>query len=54
MKREEMMNYVDLICEQEGYTDSPAYDLIYNECCLGRSDKDAKEMIEDLLASYNS
>ena len=54
MMREEVIEYVDRICEEQGYTDSPAYDLIYNECCLGRSDKDAKEMIRELLISYNA
>jgi len=51
--KNEMMSYVDQICEQEGYTDSPAYDLIFSQCCEGRNDEDAKEMINDLLISYN-
>jgi len=54
MTREEMIDYVDRICEEQGYTDSPAYDLIYNECCKMRSDKEAKEMIRELLISYNA
>lgn len=53
MTKQEMMSYVDQICEQEGYADSPAYDLIFNRCCEVRSDEDAKEMIKDLLISYN-
>lgn len=53
MTREEIMDFIDRICEEYGYMDSPAYDLFYSEC-MSRSDEDAKEMIEDLLASYNS
>ena len=53
MTKQDMMSYVDQICEQEGYLDSPAYDLIFSQCCIGRNDKDAKDMIKDLLISYN-
>ena len=53
MTREEIMEFIDRICEEHGYMDSPAYDLFYSEC-LGRSDEDAKEMIRELLSSYNS
>ena len=53
MNYNEMMELVDKICEEEGYNDSPAYDLIYNECCEGRDEEDAAEMIEEMLANYN-
>lgn len=53
MTRNEMMELVDRICEENGYNYSPAYDLIYNECCEGRSEEDAAEMIEEMLANYN-
>ena len=53
MTREEIIDFIDFICEEYGYMDSPAYDLFYSEC-MSRSDEDAKEMIEDLLASYNA
>ena len=53
MTREEIIDFIDRICEEHGYMDSPAYDLFYSECCL-RNYEDAKEMIEELLASYNS
>ena len=53
MNREEMTNYIDEICEEKGYENSPAYDLIYNECCIGRNDSDAKELIDEMLARYN-
>lgn len=53
MNKDEMIDYVDIICEEEGYKDSPAYDLIYSECCEGRTDDDAKEMIIQLLKEYN-
>lgn len=52
MNRNEMMNYVDGICEAEGY-EAPAYDLIYSECCVGRSEEDAKGMIKKLLEDFN-
>lgn len=54
MTRSEMITIVDLICEDNGYEDSPAYDLIYDECVAGRQDRDAVEMIKDLLASFNN
>ena len=53
MTREEIMDFIDRICEEQGYMDSPAYDLFYSEC-MSRSDEDAKEMIRELLSSYNS
>ena len=53
MNKEKMMELVDMICEEEGYSDSPAYDLIYSECCEGRSNTDAEEMIREMLADYN-
>jgi hypothetical protein len=53
MNKSEMKNYVDEICEREGYENSPAYDLIYSECCAGRNDNDAKELIDEMLAKYN-
>ena len=54
MTREKMIQTVDLICENNGYEDSPAYDLIYSQCVAGRPDGDAVKMIEDLLASFNN
>jgi pentatricopeptide repeat protein len=53
MDKTEMIEYVDQICEQEGFTDSPAYDLIFSQCCEGRQTEDAKEMINEMLISYN-
>ena len=53
MNYNEMMELVDKICEEKGYNDSPAYDLIYSECCEGRSEAEAEEMIEEMLANYN-
>lgn len=53
MKYNEMMELVDRICEEEGYEDSPAYDLIYSECCEGRNSTDAEEMVRNMLANYN-
>ena len=53
MTREEIIDFIDRICEEHGYMDSPAYDLFYSEC-MSRSDEDAKEMIRELLSSYNS
>jgi len=53
MTREEIIDFIDRICEEQGYMDSPAYDLFYSEC-MSRSDEDAKEMIRELLSSYNS
>jgi len=53
MDYEEMVSYVDEVCNIEGYEDSPAYDLIYSECCNGRNGEDAKEMILDMLRKYN-
>ncbi len=53
MNRTEMMELVDRICEEEGYENAPAYDLIYKECCDGRSNADAKEMIKELLREWN-
>ena len=47
-----MMELVDRICEEKGYNDSPAHDLIYNECCEGRNEEDA-ENDEEMLANYN-
>ena len=35
MKKNEMMSYVNMVCENEGYADSPAYDLIFDQCCKG-------------------
>ena len=52
MTKLEMMNYVDEVCEAEGFENAPAYDLIYSECCEGRNDESAKEMIDRLLAEY--
>lgn len=53
MAKQEMMQYVDTICEKNGYEDGPAYDLIYNECCEGRSAEDAKSLINEMLENYN-
>jgi len=53
MTRGEMIEVVDQICDERGYEDSPAYDLIYSQCVAGREDKDAIEMIKDLLANFN-
>lgn len=49
MTKLEMMELVDTICEEEGTENAPAYDLIYSECCEGRDDNQAKEMINELL-----
>jgi hypothetical protein len=54
MTRNEMIDIVEQICDECGYEDTPAYDLIYSECVAGRSDRDAVEMIKDLLASFNN
>lgn len=53
MTKDKMIEIVDLICEDNGYEDSPAYDLIYNLCVVGRPDKEAVEMIKDLLVNFN-
>ena len=53
MTRDKMIEIVDQICENNGYEDSPAYDLIYSQCVAGRPDKEAIEMIKDLLASFS-
>ena len=53
MTKDKMIEIVDQICENNGYEDSPAYDLIYSQCVAGRPDKEAIEMIKDLLASFN-
>jgi hypothetical protein len=53
MTRDKMIEIVDLLCENNGYENSPAYDLIYDECVKGRSDADAKKMILDLIKEYN-
>ena len=52
MTRDKMIEIVDLICDECGYEDSPAYDLIYSQCVAGRQDE-AIEMIKDLLAHFN-
>lgn len=54
MNKEKMMELVNKICEEEGCNDSPAYDLIYSECCEGRSEAGAEEMIRNMLAEYNN
>ena len=53
MTRSEMIAIIDQICDECGYEDSPAYDLIYSDCVAGRPDRDAIEMIKDLLADFN-
>ena len=53
MTKEKMIEIVDQIGKDNGYEDSPAYDLIYNQCVAGRQDRDAIEMIKDLLANFN-
>ena len=53
MTRSEMIEIVDQICDECGYEDSPAYDLIYSDYVAGRPDRDAIEMIKDLLADFN-
>jgi hypothetical protein len=53
MTRGEMIEIVDQICDECGYEDSPAYDLIYSDYVAGRRDEDAVETIKDLLASFN-
>jgi len=53
MTRSEMIEIVDQICDECGYEDCPAYDLIYSDCVAGRPYKDAIEMIKDLLADFN-
>lgn len=51
MTYEEMVNYVDHLCDVYGYN-APAYDLIYSDCCIGRCKEDAEEMIEELLVKF--
>jgi hypothetical protein len=53
MTRDKMIKIVNQICDECGYEDNPAYDLIYSDCVAGRPDRDAIEMIKDLLASFN-
>jgi hypothetical protein len=53
MTRDKMIAIIDQICDECGYEDSPAYDLIYSDCVAGRRDEDAVEMIKDLLADFN-
>ena len=53
MDKTEMMQYVDVVCDNEGFTDSLAYDLIFSQCCKGRQTEEAKEMINEMLLSYN-
>ena len=53
MTRSEMIAIIDQICDEGGYEDSPAYDLIYSDCVAGRPDRDAREIIKDLLADFN-
>lgn len=45
LKREELVELVDQICEEEGYEDSPAYDLMEGM---------DEEMIRKTLADYNN
>ena len=54
MTKDKMIEIVDQICDECGYEDSPAYDLIYSQCVAGRQDKEAIEMIKDLLANFNN
>jgi hypothetical protein len=49
-----MMKLVDRICEEEGYEDGPAYDLLYSECCQGRHDDEVEKMIKEKLKEYNA
>ena len=42
MTKQEMMKYVDDVCEENGYENCPAYDLIYSQCCEGRSIEDER------------
>lgn len=53
MEREEMIKYVDEICERCGYENAPAYDFVLGKIYM-MNDNDAREKIVDLLKDYNS
>ena len=53
MNEARMTELVDKICEEEGFEDSPAYDYLFEKCCMRRSDEDAEIKIREMLADYN-
>lgn len=48
----DLMLFVDLICEKEGYTDSPGYDVLYN-MTRDSSAETSELIIKRVLEEYN-
>lgn len=53
MTRKTMIDYIEEVCEEYGYEDCQAYDLIY-ETIKGRSYDDARDVIFEMLKNYNN